>query len=72
LYWYPVDDLLGREALVVTESSRLPRLMEAYCSEIDEEEPLEVLRGDRVLRSLRVLRCDSIIRDDGAFTRGGG
>jgi hypothetical protein len=69
LYWYAPDDLVGREALVVTESSRLPRLIAPYCSPLEEEEPLEVVREGRVVRSFRVLRCGSILRDDGAFTR---
>ena len=69
LYWHTADDLVGRDAVVVTESDRLPERLPEVCREVREEGPIEIVDSGRVVRSVRVFRCREITKDDGAFSR---
>lgn len=69
LYWYPSEDLIGKDLLFVTPKNRVARLLPTYCAEIEELEPLEFWRDGILIRHQLVLRCRGIKRDGGAFTR---
>ncbi len=69
LYWYPLDALRGRDVLFVTEKQRVDERLRRVFAEVQEEEPLEVVRDGRVVRRVRFLRCRELRSPEGVFTR---
>ncbi len=69
LYWYDEGDLLGKTALVVTEKEGVAAKLAPYCRDVEDLDPILIVRGEQVVRSVSLFRCHEIVRDDGAFTR---
>ena len=69
LYWYEPEDFLGKDALVVTRKGHLARILPAYCTEVEELEPVEFRRDDEVIRQMLLIRCRGISLNGNAFAR---
>ena len=70
LYWYEWDDLIGRNALLVTEKEGVAAKIAPYCRDVETLEPNScIVRGDQLVRSVSLFRCHEVIWDGGAFTR---
>lgn len=69
LYWHEKNDLVGKNALVVTEKENVAETLAGYCREVEPLDPIEVIRIGEVMRTVELFRCVEITRDDGAFTR---
>ncbi len=72
LYWYPPEELRGRDFLFVTSKHGVLEPLRGMFREVEEEEPIEIVRNGEVVRRLRVLRCRDLERPEGVFTRLGG
>jgi hypothetical protein len=71
LYWHEPDELEGRDFLFVAHDRRgtmHERLGEIF-AEVTEQQPIEISRQGRVVRSLRVLRCRDLLQPSPALTR---
>ncbi len=69
LYWYTPDELRGRDVLFVTVKRGVDEALRETFAEVVEGEPIEIVRGGRVVRSLRTLRCRDLLHPEGVFTR---
>ncbi len=69
LYWYTPEELRGRDVLFVTAKRGVDGPLAEIFAEVTEEPPIEIVRGGRVVRSLRTLRCRNLLRPEGVFTR---
>jgi 4-amino-4-deoxy-L-arabinose transferase-like glycosyltransferase len=71
LYWYPPDELVGRNVLFVTthDGDATDEALATIFSEVAEEAPIEIVHDGRVVRRLRVLRCSDLEQPVPAFTR---
>jgi 4-amino-4-deoxy-L-arabinose transferase-like glycosyltransferase len=70
LYWHPPESLQGRDVLHWSETPGgiLEELRPLYRSVV-EEEALEIVVGDEVLRRVRFYRCRELLEPRGVFTR---
>jgi hypothetical protein len=69
LYWYEPESLRGRDVLFVTEKTRVDARLREIFEEVAEDEPIEIVRGGRVVRTVRLLRCRNLLHPEGSFTR---
>ncbi|MCP4899644.1 MAG: hypothetical protein GY906_21980 [bacterium] len=69
LYWYKPAELVGADVVFVSERSGFSEKLEAIFERVDEEAPIEIVRGDRVIRTIRVLRCRNLLQPKDVFTR---
>ncbi len=70
LYWYPPEELRGRDFLFVTErSGRVDEALAGLFAEVEERAPIEIVRDGHVVRRVRVLACHDLLQPVPAFTR---
>jgi 4-amino-4-deoxy-L-arabinose transferase-like glycosyltransferase len=69
LYWYEPDSLRGRDLLFVTEKQQVDERLREIFEEVEEDRPIEIVRGGRVVRTVRLLRCRNLRHPEGSFTR---
>jgi hypothetical protein len=69
LYWYPPEQLRGRDVLFVTAKRGVDVRLRELFEEVVEETPITLVRGGRVVRTMRLLRCRNLLRPEGVFTR---
>jgi hypothetical protein len=71
LYWHRPEELTGRDFLFVASDRRgdLHEPLGEIFVDVIEDEPIEVHRRGRLIRSLRVLRCRDLREPVPAFTR---
>ncbi len=68
LYWHRPEALEGRDVLFVTEREGLEDRLAGLFASVEEEAPIEVRVGGRVIRTFRVLRCRDLLHPEGVFT----
>jgi hypothetical protein len=68
LYWYTPGELRGRNFLFLTEKSGFDGELRRIFASVTEEQPIQVVRGGRVVRSVRALRCRNLLLPEGTFT----
>lgn len=69
LYWYPPQDLRGRDVLFVTERPQVAERLFAVFASVTEEAPLEIQLGGRAVRRVHFLRCRNLLHPESVFTR---
>jgi 4-amino-4-deoxy-L-arabinose transferase-like glycosyltransferase len=69
LYWYPAEELRGRDVLFVTEKQQVDERLRQIFAEVEEESPVTVERNGQVIRTVRLLRCQDLRHPEGVFTR---
>ena len=68
LYWHRPEALQGRDVLFVTEKDGIEDQLVGLFQSIEEEVPIEVRVGGRVIRTFRVLRCRDLRHPEDVFT----
>ena len=56
LYWYEWDDLIGHNALLVTEKEGVAAKIAPYCRDVEALEPSLIVRGVELVRSVSLFR----------------
>jgi 4-amino-4-deoxy-L-arabinose transferase-like glycosyltransferase len=69
LYWYPPEQLRGRDFLFVTERGGQAESLRRVFGSVVEEAPFEVRRDGRAVRRVLFLRCRNLLHPEGVFTR---
>jgi len=69
LYWYPPGELRGRSFLFVTKRTDVDAPLEGLFQNVEEENPIVIRRGGRIVRTVRLLRCENLLHPEGPFTR---
>jgi hypothetical protein len=69
LYWYPPNELVGRDVLYVTERPSLEVKMRPLFVNVSREPDFEVKRGRSVVRRVAFFRCQGLLHPEGVFTR---
>ncbi len=69
LYWYEPAELIGSDVLFITEKTNVDERVRAIFESMEEETPIEIVRGGRIIRSIRVLRCRNLLYPEDIFTR---
>jgi 4-amino-4-deoxy-L-arabinose transferase-like glycosyltransferase len=69
LYWYPPEELRGRDVLFVTDKREVDERLRTVFAEVTEDPPLEIDLEGRVVRRVRFLRCRDMQHPESVFTR---
>ncbi len=69
LYWYPREDLQGRDMLFVTDREDAGEKLPGLFEDVEEIAPIEIVRSGRVVRTMRMFRCRNLLNPVPAFTR---
>lgn len=68
LYWYPPENLRGRDMLVVTEKPEIREALGRLFARVEPEAPI-VLRRGPITRVITLYACTDLLHPEGAFTR---
>jgi 4-amino-4-deoxy-L-arabinose transferase-like glycosyltransferase len=69
LYWYPPEELRGRDFLFVTEREGQAEALRQIFASVVEEAPFVIRHDGRTVRRVLFLRCRNLLRPEGVFTR---
>lgn len=69
LYWYPPEELYGRDFMVVTEKNPAKLGLERLFASVEEDRPIEIVRRGEVVRRVHVIRCGRLLHPVPWFTR---
>jgi hypothetical protein len=70
MYWYSPESLRGRDFLFFTEKEdRVVEGLRQIFEEVEELDPIEIVRSGKVFRTYRLFRCRNLMKPEGVFTR---
>lgn len=69
LYWYPPDELRGRNVLFISERPHVEERLATVFTSVTEEPPLDLELDGRTVRRVRFLRCRDLRHPESVLTR---
>jgi 4-amino-4-deoxy-L-arabinose transferase-like glycosyltransferase len=69
LYWHRPSELEGRDVLFVTDRDDVEARLQPLFEAVEEQPPIDIVRGGRVVRTMRLFSCRNLLRAAPAFSR---
>jgi len=69
LYWHRPSELEGGDMLFVTDRDDVKARLYPLFEAVEEQSPIEIVRADRVVRTMRLFACRNLLSATPAFSR---